>query len=699
MKALLYFTLACISPLLIALEEFTAARPPLLPQPQHLEWTDKSSPIGLITITCEPNRISIMEQAHLLLVNYVSENSTPMMNFTMRLADIPQKSELADWQKKESYHLLVNDKGIHLTAPSETGLFRGLQTLRQLLTKSPTGYSIAHCDITDWPDLSIRGLMNDVGRNYMPIELIKKEIDAMAMLKYNVYHFHLTENEGWRLESKLYPEINKPEHFTRMPDHFYTQKEFQELVEYCATRHITLIPELDMPGHTAALQRALGVKKMEDPRVTQVLVDLIGELATLAPKERMPYIHIGTDEAKGHERVSDATLTQYYQAVEKAGRKAIRWQPGIAAPAGVKKPIEHLWTGRLLRHSHPTKGSSYIDSQESYLNHLDPFELACTFYFRRPCPFKWATGIGFILCSWPDLPIVQPENQLLQTPIFSALAFASEPLWNSIHEEYKGDINQDPLFIYFSNLPPQGSSLLRGFADYENRVIAIRDKFFVDTPFPYVRQAHIPWKMIGPFPHEGKHDTIFPVESSLLRGEKPASTYTYEGKEYSWLSDIQSGHTIIMKHYANYATPLNGGAGFKHPQHTWYALQYIYSPKKQEIPFWIGAQTWANSERTGGPVNVKGEWHYTKARFYVNGEHISPPTWQINNPGLQHPFIDENYHFRSPTMITLKEGWNQILIKSPSDPKMRRWMFTFAPITEGVSTKEYPGLRFSTEPK
>ncbi len=692
MHAFIFCLLLCFANFLFAQEK----QPPLLPMPQQLEWKNNSSRVGLIRLTPRPNNIPAAPQSYIALRDYISDIDVPIIQYHLSLQDIPLPATLKDWQIKEAYQLEVGEKGISLTAPTETGLYRGIQTLRQLFTRTGEGYSIAHCKITDWPDLEIRGLMNDVGRNYMPLDLIKKEIDAMALLKYNVYHFHLTENEGWRLESKLHPAINQPEHFTRMPEKYYTQEEFKELVDYCAYHHITLIPELDMPGHTAALQRALGVKTMEDPRVTKVLVELIGELATLAPASVMPYIHIGTDEAKGHEKVSEDTLRQYYQAVEKAGRQAIRWQPGIAAPKGVAKPIQQLWTGRLLAHSHPTKGCDYIDSQETYLNHLDPFELASTFYFRRPCPYKWAHGRGFILCSWPDLPIDNPENQLLQSPIFSALAFASEPLWNSIHEEHTGDIYADPHFIYQSNLPPQGSPLLARFAEYENRVLAIRDKFFADTPFPYVRQAHIPWKMIGPFPHGGKFDTVFPVEESLLKGEKPAVSYDYQGKSYAWLPDIQSGHSIIIKHYANYATPLNGGSGFKHQQHTWYALQYIYSPKEQTVPFWVGAQTWASSDRIGGPVNVRDEWHYTKPRFYVNGKVIDAPQWQHEHPSIHQPLVDENYHFRAPTMIRLNEGWNQILIKSPSDPKMRRWMFTFAPVQAGLSAKEYPKLKFTT---
>ncbi len=695
---------------------FSVEQPPLLPLPQSCQWAEGKIKLSTVSLSLpakakdkDKDKIAFMRSQ---LTDYLKEHEVKIVPegtsaafaISFELAPIKLPSEAKEpWQRKEAYLLSVTDKGASIQAEDERGLYYGMQTLMQLILRRDKQTTLASCQIVDWPDFEIRGFMNDVGRNYMPVDYIMDQLEVMSRLKYNVYHFHFTENYGWRLESKLYPELNRPENQSRWPGKNYSQEEFKALVKACALRNIQLIPEMDMPGHTAAFRKALGLKNMENEKATKALEELIAEMAALVPAEEMPYIHIGTDEVKAHERVSAATLKRYYDAVEKAGRQVIRWQHGLATPKGVNRPIEQIWTGRLLRRSHPSKGARYIDSHETYLNHLDPFELAATFYFRRPCPFKHAKGMGAILCAWPDLPMTDSRDHMRQTPIFGSLAFGSEPLWNNPHPSYDGDIFKDPLFVYYSNLPSQQNELLKGFAAYENRVLAFRDRYMADTEFAYVRQANVPWKIIGPFPHEGKVETVFPPEVELLAGKKPSESYNHKGTDYAWHPEDYTGHTIMFKHYCDYPTTFNGGSGYPHRNHTYYALQYIYSPKAQSVPFWIGAQTWATSDRRHGPTGVPGEWLYTKAQFYVNGKAIAPPKWQNPMGKLEH-YIDENYHYRKPTEVKLKKGWNQILVKSPSLPQLRRWMFTFAPISwdgkkMGQNVKEAAGLRFSVKPE
>ncbi len=695
-------------------QKFAVQQPPLLPLPQSCQWADASVKLDKVCLFLPENatdkdKIKFIQsqlakylKAH--KVAAVAQGTAGAFPMKFELGSIVLPAEAKEpWQRKEAYTLSVSAKGARIKAEDEKGLYYGLQTLMQLIIHRQNQTSIAACQITDWPDYEVRGFMNDVGRNFMPIEYIMDEIESMAQLKYNVYHFHFTENYGWRLESKIYPELNLPENQSRWPGKNYSQEEFKALVKACALRNIQLIPEMDMPGHTAAFRKALGLKNMENEKATKALEELIAEMAALVPAKEMPYIHIGTDEVKAHERVSAATIKRYYDAVEKAGRQVIRWQHGLATPKGVNRPIEQIWTGRQLRRSHPTKGARYIDSHETYLNHLDPFEQAATFYYRRPCPYKHAHGMGVILCAWPDLPMTDSRDHMRQTPIFGSLAFASESLWNNPHPSFEGDIYKDPHLVYFSNLPSQQSELLKGFAAYEDRVLAFRDRFMRNKEFAYVRQANVPWKIIGPFPHDGQVETVFPPEEELLKGKKASASYDYKGENYTWHPEHYTGHTIAFKHYCDYPTTFNGGGwGYPHRNHTYYALQYIYSPKAQTVPFWIGAQTWATSDRRNGPSGTKGEWLYTKAQFYVNGKAIDPPNWKNPNGKMEH-YVDENYHYRKPTPVKLKKGWNQILVKNPSLPKLRRWMFTFAPIDWaggqlGQNVKEAAGLRFSVDP-
>ncbi len=693
---------------------FSMAKPPLLPMPQKVEWAEKRLTLTQINYKIETSALPKAERTdgrlELLsaqLADFFKKHglthSPEGLTITVKQGTPQGLPEGAPaWQKAEAYDLIVSKEGITVTTEGVKGLIFASQTLRQLLVRRHGKTGIAECRITDWPDLQIRAFMNDIGRNFMPPELIKQEIDSIALLKYNTYHLHLTDNPGWRLESKVYPQLNCANTMSRHPGKQLSQKEFQELVEYCRLRGIMLIPEMDMPGHCEAFRKALGIKDMKDPRATEALEKLIAELASLVPAEQMPCIHIGTDEARGgHEKVGEAELKRYFAAVEKAGRTPIRWQPGLS-PRGYKGAVEHLWMGRGARQSWPTPGGRYVDSHDTYVNHLDPFETGSIFYFRRPCPFKNAEGLGFILCSWPDLPIENFRNQVLLTPIYPAIAFCSQSMWNCPHPDMPADPMQDELMKYFSNLPHQGTELLEGFAECEDRVLAIRDRFFVDKEFNYVRQAHIPWKLIGPFPHGGDTGKVFAPERELLKGKKPASSYTEGGREYAWHEGEYTGHTLLFKHYCNYPTLFNGGGfGFPNKNSTYYALQYIWSPKAQTVPFWVSGHTWATSDWHWGPVSVQGKWFHADPKFWVNGREIPPPHWK--KPGNNGAMVDENYHFRKPTMIPLKKGWNQVLVKSPNNDKTRRWMFTFAPVkiresTPGCNVKEFPGLRFATRP-
>ncbi len=696
-------------------KRFPLEQPPLLPLPQKLEWAGKALPLSGIDYAINATSLPACELQdgrfeHLsreladFFRQHELKNTPGGFRITVQKgtpAGLPKGS--ATWRKAEAYALRVTPEGITITTEGMKGLQLAAQTLRQLIQRRQGITSIATCHITDWPDLQIRGFMNDIGRNFMPPELIREEIDAIALLKYNTYHLHLTDNPGWRLESKLFPQLNRANTMTRQPGKYLTQEEFRELVEYCRLRGILLIPEMDMPGHCEAFRKALGISHMKAPRATEALEQLIAELASLVPAEQMPFIHIGTDEAReAHEKADENILERYFAAVEKAGRTPIRWQPGLS-PKGYKGAVEQLWMGRGARQSWPTRGGRYLDSQETYVNHLDPFETACTFYFRRPCPFRNAEGLGFILCSWPDLPIEEPRNQLLQTPIYPAMAFCSQAIWNSPHPAPPADPMKDELMRYFSDLPRQGSELLKGFAECEDRVVAIRDRFFANREFNYLRQAHVPWKLIGPFPHGGDTEKVFAPEKELLAGKKPAASYREGGKDYHWHEGAYSGHTLIFKHYCNYPTPFNNADyGFPHKDSTFYALQYIYSPKAQSVPFWVSGHTWATSDWHHGPVSVQGKWFHANPKFWVNGKEVKPPRWK--KPGNNGAMADENYHFRKPTMISLRKGWNQVLVKSPNNSRTRRWMFTFAPVkvnprTPGCNVKEYPGLRFACEPQ
>lgn len=675
-----------------ALEAFPPSNPPLIPSPRELTWKQGSTGITAVTVSFPRDATDAPRFAHFAkdaadLFNARGVKPVPAGSAAYPLRFALSKDPWFD-DKPEGYRLQTTEGGASVEAGSDTGFFRALQTLAQLTTRQAGGARIAHASIRDWPAFPIRGAMNDTGRNYMPLSMLKELADVLARYKMNVYHWHFTDNHGWRLESKKHPQVNDPASFDRMPGKYYTQAEFKEFVEYCRVRHITVIPELDMPGHTASFRRAFGVEKMEDPKVTAILCDLIREVASLVPPEVMPYLHIGTDEARGHEKISAATLRTYFDTVRDCGRRAIRWNPGMD---GDPTAILQTWTNRTRP---PAKGREYIDSQENYLNHFDPFEMVTTLHFRKNCPHKGSKGLGGILCSWPDVALLDPRHHFSQTPQFPGVVVYSEALWS--------DARDKDWIEFYSNLPPQGHPQLETFREFENRLLAHRDLFFRGKEFPYVRQSNIVWQTLGPIPHGGDLGSDFGVKP----GDRSPS-HELNGRTISWSDEVRTGATVVFRHYTDQPTFANPQWGRQTvAESTYFARTYIHSEKDQTVPFWISAQWWELSRFHGG-MNVPGEWHYSKPVFLVNGTTIEAPKWAVpNRKGELHStgsYIDENYHFREPTPVRLKAGWNEVLIRSPHVKGMRRWMFTFVPVMREAGTspavvREFPGLRFSVNP-
>ncbi len=148
----------------------------------------------------------------------------------------------------ESYQLLISENKIKLTAESNFGTMHGLETLLQLLMVDDDGYYFPVLEINDEPRFPWRGLLIDVCRNFLPIDVLKRNIDGMAAVKMNVLHLHLSEDQGFRIESKVYPKLHK----LGSDGLFYTQTEIKEIIKYAGDRGIRVIPEFDVPGHTTS---------------------------------------------------------------------------------------------------------------------------------------------------------------------------------------------------------------------------------------------------------------------------------------------------------------------------------------------------------------------------------------------------------------------------------------------------------------
>ena len=231
---------------------------------------------------------------------------------------------------KEGYVLTTTPEGISINGQTENGVFYGIQTLRKSIPAEAKGATILipAGEIKDEPRFSYRGMHLDVGRHFFPKEFIKKYIDLLALHNMNTFHWHLTEDQGWRIEIKKYPKLteigsqrsrtvigkNTQEYDNTPYGGFYTQEEAKEIVKYAQERYITVIPEVDLPGHMLAALAAypeLGctggpyevcprwgvfedVLCIGNDKTMQFLEDVMSEIIEIFPSE---YVHIGGDEA------------------------------------------------------------------------------------------------------------------------------------------------------------------------------------------------------------------------------------------------------------------------------------------------------------------------------------------------------------------------------------------------------------------
>lgn len=246
------------------------------------------------------------------------------------------------------YELRVTATGIRLTASAPAGLFWGVQTLRQLLPPTPPagGWAIGATTITDHPRFAYRGAMLDVARHFFGVEDVKRYIDDIALLKLNVLHLHLTDDQGWRLEIDGWPRLTDVGASTQVGGGgggFYTQDDYREIVTYAASRYITIVPEVDLPGHTNAALAAypeltcdgvapapyegieVGFSSLcvDRERTYEFVADVLGQLAALTPG---PWIHIGGDEANSTPEEDYLRFIERASAIAAAtGKTIIGW--------------------------------------------------------------------------------------------------------------------------------------------------------------------------------------------------------------------------------------------------------------------------------------------------------------------------------------------------------------------------------------
>ena len=323
--------------------------------------------------------------------------------------------ELPALGEDESYTLEIRDAQAVLRAPTTLGALRGLETLLQLLQTDAQGWFVPAARIEDRPRFPWRGLMIDVCRHWQPMEVIKRNLDGMSLVKLNVLHLHLSEDQGFRIESKTHPELHE-----RGSDGLYfTQDEIREIIAYAADRGIRVVPEFDIPGHATSwvvshpeLASAPGPYEIErrwgifdpvlDPTNEQVyalLADVLGEMAALFPD---PYFHIGGDENNGKQWNANPRIQAFIRdrglkdneglhawfnqrirdIMTKHGKKLVGWDE-ILHPDLPKDAIVHSWRGPKGLAAAANQGHAAILSNGYYIDLCFP---ASQHYANDPLP-------------------------------------------------------------------------------------------------------------------------------------------------------------------------------------------------------------------------------------------------------------------------------------------------------------------------
>lgn len=562
--------------------------------------------------------------------------------------------------QEEAYHLLITKKGILLEATTPKGMYWGRQTLEQLKTTKNKKIYLPQCEITDWPAFRIRGFMHDVGRSFIPVEELKREISLLSRYKINVFHWHLTENQAWRLECKKYPQLNAPENMEREKGKYYTLEEARQLVEFCKQHQVLLIPEIDMPGHSAAFERTFKTD-MQSEKGTQILKDIIDEVCATFD---VPYLHIGTDEVQFTNPDFVPMMVKY---IRDKGKKVISYNPGWNYKPG-EIDMTQLWSYR----GKAQKGIPAIDCRYHYANHFDTYaDLVAMFNSRIYNQPEGSDDLaGCIVAFWNDRYIDNTPQLLAENNFYPYMLTLAERAWRgggNCYFDGKGT-------LLWEDEPEQ----LAAFKEFEDRLLWQKNTWLKEVPFPYVRQTQSEWQITDAFPNGGDLNKVFPPE------EKEDSVYQYEGNTYHSHKIIGNG--IYLRHV--WGTLVPGFYANPQENHTAYATRWIYSPKERKTQLMLEFQNYSRSESDLAPR--QGTWDYKCSRAWLNGKEIMPPVWENTNTERSNEITlkNENYMSRPAIDITLKKGWNKLMLKLPvgkfssKETRLVKWMFTVALVDE-----------------
>lgn len=577
-------------------------------------------------------------------------------SITVRMVDAVAGADRVE----EAYSIDITQGKIEIEAAGEKAVFWALQTLIQLSEGETKGsVNLPVCRIVDWPAFRVRGFMHDIGRSYMEFDELKKHVALLARYKINVFHWHLTEYQGWRLESKVFPQLNASSNYTRHPGKYYSIAQVRELVEWARQHGVTVIPEIDMPGHSDAFTRAFGYK-MQTTEGLATLKVLMTEICDVFSGTE--WMHIGTDEVQ----ITMAEFVPEMVAhIRAQGKKVVSWNPGYNYKTGEVDMVQ-MWSSRGA----PLAGTPTIDSRYHYINHFDQFADIVGIYNSNIAGQTKGSHeyAGVIMGIWNDRVVSTDRDIVIQNAFYQSMLAIAERAWigGGTYIPTKGCLLDAPHTPEYQQ-----------FADWERRFLYHRYHHLKDEPIAYVKQTNLSWRITDAFPNNGNLATVFPPENQL------AESYSYGGKTYGTRKAY--GAAVYLRHVWGTIIP----SFFSAPaaNSTAYAYTYIYSPVAQTAGAFVEFQNYGRSESDIAPP--QGKWDYKGSRIWFNDVEIPAPVWTATHTTRDNeiPLGNENFSVRPPVQLQLKQGWNKVLMKLPvgafsiSQVRLQKWMFTFVLVT------------------
>jgi hexosaminidase len=454
-----------------AFADSSAFQNSLLPQPSSLttgSGTLQITPAFTVSVTGASSPLA--EQAAARMIRRLEDRTGLQLSrevghapgATLVFVIAATGPEVQSLDEDESYSLVVTSTSIRVQSATPLGAIHAMETVLQLVQGSGAGYILPAVTIQDSPRFPWRGLMIDCGRHFEPIDVLKRNLDAMAAVKLNVFHWHLTEDQGFRIQSNVFPALTAK----GSDGLFYTQDEARDLVRYAHDRGIRIVPEFEMPGHSTAwlvaypelasgstptgIRRKFGVSDyVLDPtreETYRFLEKFLAEMTTIFPDQ---YVHIGGDEAPAPDWKTNPRIRQFMAAhdlqdndalqayfnrrvlaiLTRLHRRMVGWDE-IFNPALPKDVVIQSWRGEESLAKGAVQGYQGVLSAPYYLDGMRP---ASVHYLADPVPATTTLTpaqqrliLGGEVCMWAE----HLDQRTIDSRIWPRTAAIAERFWS-----------------------------------------------------------------------------------------------------------------------------------------------------------------------------------------------------------------------------------------------------------------------------